>query len=58
MAKTTQKSSYGYVIPDNKINELARCVLPVIQRFFGSEDGKREFEKWKEEQTKAENEAD
>ena len=51
MAKVTPKSSDGNVIPDSKIEELARCLLPEIQRFFGSEDGKREFEKWMAERT-------
>ena len=53
MAKITQKSSCGYVIPDSKIYELARCLLPEIQRFFGSEDGERAFEIWKTEQEQA-----
>jgi len=51
MAITTQNSSDGNEISDSKIEELARCLLPEIQRFFGSEDGKREFEKWKAERT-------
>jgi hypothetical protein len=29
---------------------LARCLLPEIQRFFESEDGKREFAEWKRQQ--------
>ena len=28
----------------------ARCLLPEIQKFFESEEGKREFEEWKKEQ--------
>ena len=35
----------------DEIEELARCLLPEIQRFFRSEDGKREFEKWMAERT-------
>ena len=51
MAKITQKSRDGNLISDNKIEELARRLLPEIQRFFRSEDGRREFEKWKAEQS-------
>jgi len=29
---------------------LARCLLPEIQKFFESEDGKKEFAEWKAEQ--------
>jgi hypothetical protein len=34
-------------IPTEAIETLARCLLPEIQKFFESEDGKREFEEWK-----------
>lgn len=33
--------------PDHEIEALARCILPSIQKFFESEEGKREFEEWK-----------
>lgn len=26
---------------------LARCLLPAIQNFFETDEGKREFEEWK-----------
>ena len=38
--------------PDSVIDTVARCLWPDIQAFFESEEGKREFEKWKEEQEK------
>jgi len=38
-------------IPDYQIEALARRLLPEIQKFFESDEGKREFEKWKTEQT-------
>jgi hypothetical protein len=41
-------------IPRHEIETLARCLLPEIRKFFESENGKREFEEWKERQ-KAEN---
>lgn len=35
------------LIPQHELEALARCLLPDIQNFFESEDGKREFEQWK-----------
>ena len=37
-------------IPTEAIESLARCLLPEIQKFFESEEGKREFEEWKAKQ--------
>lgn len=34
-------------IPQHEIDSLARCLLPEIQKFFESPEGKREFEEWK-----------
>ncbi len=52
MAK--RKNTTG--IPDCEIESLARALLPAIQKFFESEEGKREFEEWqaqrREEQTR------
>ena len=39
-------------IPDFEIDSLARALLPAIQRFFETEEGKREFEEWKAERQK------
>jgi len=47
------KKDNGTEIPELKIESLARLLLPEIQRFFESEDGKNEFEKWKAEQAQA-----
>ena len=44
---------YGTEIPKYKIESLACLLLPEIQRFFESEDGKTEFEKWQAEQAQA-----
>ena len=41
---------YSTDIPQHEIESLARCLLPKIQAFFESEEGKREFEEWKEKQ--------
>ena len=39
-------------IPKYELEALARCFLPDIQAFFESEEGRREYEAWKEEQAK------
>lgn len=39
-------------IPDFAIDSLARALLPAIQKLFKSEEGKREFELWKDERQK------
>jgi len=36
--------------PDYQIEALARCLLPEIRKFFESDEGKQEFEKWNAEQ--------
>ena len=39
-------------VPDFEIDSLARALLPAIQKFFETEEGKREFEEWKAESQK------
>jgi len=51
-----RKKDYGTGIPHHEIESLARCLLPEIQKFFESEEGKREFEEWKAEQAKLKSE--
>ena len=48
-----KKTDYETGIPKNEIESLARCLLPEIQRFFETPEGKQEFEEWKLEQTQA-----
>ena len=38
-------------IPDHIRMEIARCLLPDIIAFCESEEGKREFEEWKKQQS-------
>ena len=45
-----KKTDYGTGIPKHEIEALARCLLPEIQKFFESEEGKQEFEEWKAQQ--------
>ena len=37
-------------IPDFEIESLARCLLPKIQAYFESDEGKAAFEAWKKQQ--------
>jgi len=37
-------------IPDYAIERIARCLLPAMQAFFESEEGKREYAEWLERQ--------
>ena len=39
-------------IPEDEIEALAKCFLPDILDFFESEEGRQEFEQWKEAQAK------
>ena len=39
-------------IPQHEIEALARCLLPEIQKFFESPEGKKEFEEWKAQRGK------
>ena len=40
-------NDYGTGIPYHEVEALARVLLPVIQKFFESEEGQREFAEWK-----------
>lgn len=40
----------GWDIPDYEYENLARYFLPQIQAFFETDQGRKEFEKWKAEQ--------
>lgn len=41
-------------IPEDEIEALAKCFLPDILDFFESEEGRKEFEQWKKEQSDGE----
>jgi hypothetical protein len=47
-------SSLENNISKEELESLARCFLPDIIAFFESEDGKREFEAWKQQKEKEE----
>jgi len=46
----SEKKNQTIEIPQYEIDSLARCLLPQIQKYFESEEGKREFEEWKRQQ--------
>lgn len=48
--KTINHSPY----PDHVIEAIARCLWPDIQAFYESEEGQREFVKWKKQQEQKE----
>jgi len=50
MAKKNQKTNSGMDIPDYAFERMARCMLPMIQKYYESEEGQEELEKWKEKQ--------
>lgn len=45
-----KKKTYKTNIPSHELEAIARCLLPDIQAYFESEDGKREFATWKTRQ--------
>ena len=47
MAKK-KPNDHGTGIPLHEVEALARILLPQIQAFFESEEGKKEFAEWKE----------
>jgi len=52
-----KKKKYDEIsITDEQSEAIALCLLPVIQQFFESEEGQREFDIWKKQQAKTESE--
>ena len=47
-----KKKEDNFNIPQEALERLARCILPEIQKFFESEEGRREFEEWKKNKDK------
>ena len=44
------ENSDGMNIPDYAIERIARCMLPMLQQYYESEEGQRELAEWKERQ--------
>ncbi|NLB80029.1 MAG: hypothetical protein GX800_00095 [Clostridiaceae bacterium] len=47
-----KKKDYGTGVPEYSIQALARCLLPEIQKYYESEEGRKAFEEWKAKQAK------
>ncbi len=47
-----KSSDHGTGIPLHEVEALARVLLPEIQKFFESEEGQKEFQKWKKRQNR------
>ena len=52
MANKVQKSNSGMDIPDYQLEALARCLLPKIQRYYESEEGKKDLADYRAEKSK------
>lgn len=50
MPRSKKHNDYGTGIPRHEIELLAIALLPDIQAFFESEEGRREFAEWQEQQ--------
>ena len=37
-------------LPKSVIEQLARCLLPLIREFLSTEEGRKEYEEWKAKQ--------
>ena len=49
MARKNQKQNSGMDIPDFQIEAIARCLLPKIQKYYESENGKRDLAEYRAE---------
>ena len=46
----SKKEKDEFQIPNEALERLARVLFPEIQKFFDSDEGKREFEEWQRQQ--------
>ena len=44
----SEKSNSGMEIPDYAIERIARCLLPIMQEYFESEEGQRELREYEQ----------
>ena len=45
---TSEKSNSGMEIPDYAIERIARCLLPIMQEYFESEEGQQELREYEQ----------
>lgn len=48
--KDIQKETHDIELPQAIIDSFARFLVPAIRKYYESEQGQKEFEKWLEEQ--------
>jgi len=46
-----EKENSGMDIPDYAIERMARCLLPMIQKYYESEEGRRELAAWEQRES-------
>lgn len=47
-----QRNPYDVELPQSIVESFARFLLPEIRKFYASEEGRREFQKWELEHNK------
>ncbi|MGN0542280.1 MAG: hypothetical protein ACI4JG_02400 [Acutalibacteraceae bacterium] len=52
MANPNKDNDFGTGIPEISMEALARVLLPEIEKFYSTEEGRAAFEKWKSEKEK------
>jgi len=52
LTKKIKKSNSGMDIPDYQFEALARCLLPKIQKYYESEEGKKDLAEYRAEKQK------
>ena len=48
--KELERQNRGMDIPDFAIERIARCLLPMIQSYYESDEGKQDMAEWKQRQ--------
>ena len=48
--KELERQNRGMDIPDFSIERIARCLLPMIQSYYESDEGRRDMAEWEQQQ--------
>ena len=57
MAQKQKLQNSGMQIPDDAILRIAQAMLPLMQQYFESEEGKKAFAEWMEKKNVLQNES-
>jgi len=49
-----KQDNWASKVPNHEIQALARILLPEIEKFYATEEGRKEFEEWKKAQAEKE----